>query len=131
LHPNDNQEMRRFLMSMLLGLRRFEEAVSVGESYPEGRFPETTYGPALALFRLGRMRAATERLRRAVSRLSLVARELAAAKPIRVPPEYPGREVMGGADQAYNYWRMDGGAWEKAAGALRWLRRILAGEGGR
>lgn len=63
-------------MAWLLGAGRDAAAVELSEPYPEDFLPETTYGRALALFRLGRAPEADATLRSAMDILPWVAVEL-------------------------------------------------------
>ena len=124
LNPRDNQGIRASAMSWLLAADRDVEAVDLAERYPDDLFPETTYGHALALYRLGRTPEADEAVKAAIDNLPAVAVELLKDTHRAPRDAHPGYESVGGADQAYNYWEADGHPWESSGGALDWLRRV-------
>lgn len=76
LNPNDNQSVRALAISWLLETGQEAEAVNLAKRYPEDFFPETTYGQALALFRLNRLPEAEDTLKKALLNLPAVADEL-------------------------------------------------------
>ena len=124
LNPRDNQGVRASAMSWLLAAGRDVEAVELAERYPDDVFAETTYGHALALYRLGRTPEADAAMKTAIDNLPAVAVELLKDTHRAPRDAHPGYESVGGADQAYNYWEADGQLWESSAGALDWLRRV-------
>ncbi len=126
LNPGDNQGVRCVAMTWLLEAGANEEAAALAEAYPEDSFAETTYGHALALFRLGRFDEADHALRAAIGDLPLVAAELLKTKHRAPRRRYPGSITVGGADQAYDYWQSDGATWSTTPGAMDWLRRVQA-----
>ncbi len=124
LNPNDNQGIRCVAVTWLLQSGGDEEAAALAKRYPEDSLPETTYGRALALFRLRRFDEADDVLREAIADLPLVATEMLKAKH-RVPRRpYPGMVTVGGADQAYDYWKSAGALWSATPDASEWLRRV-------
>ena len=124
LNPNDNQGVRCVAMTWLLEAGGNEDAAALAEAYPEDSFAETTYGHALALFRLGRFDQADDTLRAAIGDLPLVAAELLKTKHRAPRRRYPGSITVGGADQAYDYWQSDGAIWGASPAAMDWLRRV-------
>ncbi len=103
-------------------LDRFEDALDTCERYGDDAMPDTLYGRALALFRLGRRREANLALRTAIKYVPLVKKELLESKH-RVPrTATPGMITMGGADEAYSYWQHWGSLWQEDPKALEWLR---------
>jgi len=125
LNPNDNQGVRAMAQEALFKLGRFEDALEIAKQYPNDIMPETLYGRALALFKLGRRQEATVALQEATECLPLVGKELLETKH-RVPrTARPDMVTVGGADEAYYYWGGWGRFWEQDAEALEWLREIM------
>jgi len=124
LNPNDNQGARAMAIIALLKLGRLEDILKITKQYPGDMLPETLYGRALALFKLGRRREASTALREAVSYLPLVGKELLKIRH-RLPRTARADVVtVGGADEAYYYWKQCGQFWEEDPGALEWLKGI-------
>ena len=124
LNPNDNQGVRAMSQEALFGLGRLEDALELAEQYPNDVMPETLYGRALALFKLGRQREATAALKEAVKYLPLVRKELLETKHHLPRTARPDMVTCGGADEAYYYWEHWGLFWGKDPEALEWLRGI-------
>ena len=124
LNPNDNQGVRAMSQEALFELGRLEDALKLAEQYHNDVMPETLYGRALALFKLGRQREATAALREAVKYLPLVRKELLETKHHLPRTVRPDMVTCGGADEAYYYWEHWGRFWGKDPEALEWLRGI-------
>ena len=124
LNPNDNQGVRAMAEGALFKLGRLEDALKITEQYPDDVMPETLYGRALALFKLGRRREATIALKEAVEYLPLVRKELLKTRHRLPRTARPDRVTVGGADEAYYYWEHMGQFWEEDPEALEWLRGI-------
>jgi tetratricopeptide (TPR) repeat protein len=124
LNANDNQGVRAMTQEALFELGRLEDALKLAERYPNDVMPETLYGRALALFKLGRQREATAALKEAVKYLPLVRKELLETKHHLPRTARPDRVTCGGADEAYYYWEHWGRFWGKDPEALEWLRGI-------
>lgn len=124
LNPNDNQGVRAMSLEALFELGRLEDALKLVEQYPNDVMPETLYGRALALFKLGRQREATAALKKAVKYLPLVRKELLETKHHLPRTTNPGMLTCGGADEAYYYWEHWERFWGKDPKALEWLREI-------
>jgi len=125
LNPNDNQGVRAMAIEALFKLGRFEDALEVTKKYPNDIMPETVYGRALALFKLGQRQEATVALQEAIEYLPQVAKELLKTKHRLPRTARPDRVTVGGADEAYYYWEHSGQFWEEGAEALEWLRKIM------
>ena len=124
LNPNDNQGVRAMAEEALFKLGRLEDALEITEQYREDVMPETLYGRALALFKLGRRREASLALKQAIRYLPLVRKELLKTG-YRLPrTARPDMVSVGGADEAYYYWQHWGQFWEEDPEALEWLRGI-------
>ncbi len=125
LNPNDNQGVRATAQGALFKLGRFEDALKIAKQYPNDIMPETLYGRALALFKLGRRQEATVALQEAVEHLPLVGKELLKTKHRLPKTARPDMVTVGGADEAYYYWEHLGRFWEEDAEVLEWLREIM------
>ena len=125
LNPNDNQGVRALAVTVLLALKRPEEALKVCMAYPDDGLPEVAYGRALALFQLGRDHDATTALREAVRWRPRVAAELLKTRHRRPPSSIPGYITMGGTDEAYEYWQHNGRFWGETEGALPWVAETV------
>jgi len=125
LNPNDNQGVRAMAQNTLLKLYRFGDALELADQYPNDMMPETLYGRALALFRLGRRQEATVALREAIEYLPLIGKELLKTNHRLPKTARPDRVTVGGADEAYYYWEESGQFWEEDTEALAWLREIM------
>jgi len=122
LNPNDNQGVRAMAEEVLFKLGRLEEALKIIEQYRDDAMPETLYGRALALFKLGRRQEATAALKEAVEYLPLVSKELLKTKHRLPRTARPDVVTLGGADEAYYYWERWGQFWQEDPEALEWLR---------
>ena len=125
LNPNDNQGVRGMAIEALFKLGRFEDAVEIAEQYPNDIMPETLYGRALALFKLGRRQEATVALQKAIEYLPLVGKELLKTKHRLPRTARPDMVTVGGADEAYYYWECSGRFWKQDTEVLEWSRTIL------
>jgi tetratricopeptide (TPR) repeat protein len=124
LNPNDNQGIRGVSVEALFRLDRWEDALKITQHYPRDIMPETLYGRALALFKLGRRRQATPALKQAVAYLPLVRKELLKTKHRPPRTDRPDMVAVGGADEAYYYWEGSGRFWKEDPLAMEWLRGI-------
>ena len=125
LNPNDNQGVRTLAEEALFKLDRLEDALKIAEQYPDDIMPDTLYGRALALFKLGRREEATVALQQAVENLPLVGKELLKVRHHLLTTAKPDRVTVGGADEAYYYWEQWGCFWEEDTQALEWLKGII------
>jgi len=125
LNPNDNQGVRAMAEEALFKLGRFEDALEIAKQYPNDIMPETLYGRALALFKLGQRQEATSALEEAIDNLPLVGKELLKTKHRLPRTARPGMVTVGGADEAYYYWEDWRQFWEEDPKALEWLRGIM------
>ena len=126
LNPNDNQGNRAMAGRILVQLGKLDEALNLYGHYPEDIMPDTLYGRALVLFQMGRKREANRALRRAIEYMPLVAKELLKARHRLPKSVIEGSVTVGGADEAYYYWREWGSLWKVNPGALDWLREYYA-----
>ena len=121
LNPNDNQGARSMALELLFALGRWQDAFNLTMRYPEDRLCETIYGRALALFKLGRQQLATTALEDAIVRAPRVRRELIKKTHRRPKPAWHGAIEVGGAEEAWQYWRRFAKFWADTPGALEWL----------
>ena len=124
LDPNDHQGYRAVLMRLLLQTDRNEEALELVDRYPDDLHLELNFGKVLALYRMGREKAARQALERAhelfPKALSMLRRKRV-RKPDDVMPD--GSFRLGGEDQAWLYRQENRFLWEQTPGALDWLKR--------
>lgn len=124
LNPNDNQGIRDLAVGAHLSLNQPEEALKICESYPGDIMPATLYGRAMALFKLNRKKEADKALRKAIAVSPLAFKELLKKRHRRPPSAYPGSVMVGGEDEAYEYWESSKNFWKNTPGALDWVRRL-------
>lgn len=129
LNPGDNQGVRSLAVDLLFARRRPAEVPAVCDRYPDDGMPALPFGRALALFMLDRRDEAAAALREAARQSPLVAKELMKKTHHQPRQHYPGFLTVGGADEAYYYWRESGEHWKRAPGALAWVRATLDGKG--
>ena len=61
---------------------------------------------------------------RPFTRLPLVAAEMLKANHRAPRRRYAGVVVVGGVDQAYDYWKSNGALWSGTSEAVEWLQRV-------
>lgn len=125
LNPNDNQGVRAMTLEVLFKLGKLQDVLKITEQYFNDIMPETLYGRALALFKLGQREKATLALEEAIDNLPLVGKELLKAKHSLPRTAVPGMVTVGGADEAYYYWEHWGQLWEDNPEAVKWLRETM------
>ncbi|MFW6057048.1 MAG: hypothetical protein ACOC9B_07060, partial [Chloroflexota bacterium] len=121
LNPNDNQGARSMALELLFALGRWEDGFNLTMRYPQDMMCETTYGRALALYRLRRHDLANAALSEAVEHHPRVQRELLKKTHRRPKPTWHGGMEVGGAEEAWEYWRRFGRFWRDTPGAFQWL----------
>ncbi len=121
-NPADQQGIRGMALEAAFALGRPEEALRVCEKYSRDILVDTLYARPLALLQEGNIAEATEQLANAVQQYPLVARELLKKRHVRPRGSEPGFVEVGGADEAYEYWRRMGKYWKDTEGALDMLR---------
>ena len=123
LNPEDNLGVRIIIVNLLFSFNQPEKVLKICSSYPDDITPEILYGKPLALFQIGRKKEATKHLKKAITTLPLVAKELLKKKH-KKPKIYPDRVTIGGKDEAYLYWLENKEFWEKTEGSIEWLKSI-------
>lgn len=129
LNPNDNQGVRTLLVGCLFERRRPAEALAVCDRYPGDGMPALLFGRVLALFMLNRKDEAVAALAEAAEYSPLVAKELTKKTHHAPRDHYPGFITVGGADEAFYYWREAGDFWKRTPGALAFVRETLGKKG--
>ena len=85
-------------------------------------------GERLAFFKLGQRQRATAALNKAINYLPLVGKELLKARHRLPKTAMPCLVTIGGADEAYYFWKRWGQFWEKDR-IWEWLKRVLKAAG--
>ena len=129
LNPGDNQGVRALVVDCCLKLKRYKDVLTVCKDSQDDHMAETVYGRVLALFALKRMTPAEKALKQAIAVLPLVAEELVKARHTRPRNMHEGHYTVGGADQAWYYWREAGEYWVQVPGAIEFVREGLKGRG--
>jgi tetratricopeptide (TPR) repeat protein len=125
LNPNDNQGIRSLVVDGFFARRRPAQVLALCERYPDDGMPALLYGRVLALYMLGRTDEAAASLVEAAECRPLVAKELTKKTHHEPRDLHPGYVTMGGADEAFYYWRDAGEYWKRMPDALNWVRKTL------
>jgi tetratricopeptide (TPR) repeat protein len=123
LNPRDNHGFRTLVINADLRAGADRQALELADGYPGDMNPETAYGRALALYRLGQLETATTALRSAITDLPRVPKHLL-ADSIRQPKMTPGYLALGGDDQAWIYREDMRSVWLQTPGAITWLETV-------
>lgn len=128
LNPHDNQGARALVVECNFALNRPEAVLGLCDRFRHDGLEQLLYGRPLALFQLNRGTEAAKALRRAKKIYPLIAEEL--TRKTHTCPEgwQEERITLGGADQAYAYWKEFGKFWRKTPGALAFARKIVSGQ---
>ena len=110
-NPNDNQGIRALIIESYLALGKFEDVLKIQKLFPEDAMPDTLYGVVLANYRLDKMDKAEKSLQEAIKYSPNVAKELIKKKHKKVKSEMPNSTIVGGEDEAYDYWDRIGPLW--------------------
>jgi len=129
LNPGDNQGIRALVVDCCLKLKMYKDVLAVCNDLQSDHMAETIYGRVLALVALKRNTKAEKAFRQAVAALPLVAAEIIKVRHPRPRNMDEGRYIVGGADQAWYYWREMGKYWEEVPGAIDFIRVGLKGRG--
>lgn len=125
LNPNDNQGARGLVVECSFALKRPKAVLALCNRYPSDAMEHLVYGLPLALFQLGRLPRAATAMRRALNLFPRIGEALLRSSH-RPPKDLDEQRIrMGGADQAYLYWRDQGRSWRETPGALEFLRSAL------
>lgn len=126
LNPNDNQGIRYLLAASWQEMERFEELDALLEDYAGDGTAAWTYTQALAAFRDSGDSARSRRLLATAMKSN---QHVSALLPGRTKLPRPSDDYIrrGGEDEAIEYVREFGAAWERTPGAVAWLRDTPAG----
>ncbi|MDZ4163585.1 MAG: hypothetical protein U1C55_00490 [Smithellaceae bacterium] len=125
-NPGDHQGVRGIAIETAFALGRPDEVLRICEKYPEDILVDTLYARPLVLIQLGRIEEAVKLLASATEQYPLVARDLLKKRHVRPRGSEPGFVEVGGADEAYEYWRRMGKNWKNTEGALDLLRQATS-----
>jgi tetratricopeptide (TPR) repeat protein len=125
LNPHDNQGARALVVQCNFELNRPEAVLGLCDRFRHDGLEQLIYGRPLALFQLNRGPSAANAFRRAKKMYPLIAEELAKEAHSRPEGWQEERITLGGADQAYAYWKEYGKFWRKTLGALVFARRLV------
>lgn len=128
-NPNDNQGIRALSIQSNLALEEYSKVLSICNEYPDDTMADTLYGQVLALYKIGKINEAEEKLKRAIEYLPLVAKELIKKEHTPAYSKIPGSITMGGADEAYEYWERVGKYWANDEDTLNFVKSILSKTG--
>lgn len=118
MNPNDNQGVRALAIKAAFALGLPDEVLKVCNNYETDCLVDTLYGRPLAFFQMSKRAQAGKALMHAVDAYPLVAGELL-KKRHTIPKNMSHSYVtVGGADEAYDYWRNLGQFWKATDGAL-------------
>jgi tetratricopeptide (TPR) repeat protein len=120
LNPDDNQGHRGWLVNHYLKAGDDERALAVSPHLEEDALVDTSFGRALALWRLGRLEEAKKQLSAAARETPRTARALVARK-MRQPEISPYGITVGGEDEAWIYREQMRETWRATPAALEFL----------
>jgi tetratricopeptide (TPR) repeat protein len=123
LNPDDNQCHRGWLVNHYLKRGDDERALAVSVLHADDTLVDTSFGRALALWRLGRREEAAARLAEAARQTPRTARALLAAD-MPEPELSPYGVEVGGEDEAWIYREEMLETWRSTAGALECLAGV-------
>lgn len=110
-NPNDNQGAREILADVYVNNGKWNDMLALSNKYPNDYNPSMHFGSALALYKKGGKDKANQELKEAVKHSPLCANILLEKNPKKPKSEMPGYITVGGADQAYEFWREQGKVW--------------------
>lgn len=124
LNPNDNQGIRYILAAWLLDLGRDDELAALLNQYEDDGAAAWAYTQALAAFRNG---GDSEDARQLLAEARQANRHVPAylLGKKKLPKKLPDYIGMGDENEAVAYAADAVGGWNKTAGALDWLSRLM------
>ena len=123
-NPNDNQGFRELKVKICLELNLLDEAEATCDSYQDDYMAGILYGKALVLLMKGESAKAKKHIKHAIAINPEIAKELLKKKH-KQPKNYgSGYVIVGGEDEAYEYWINFGKHWENTPGALKLLEEV-------
>lgn len=128
INPTDNHGLRADVINALLKKNRNQEVIDLAGKFKNDVLPDTGFGHALALYRLGRKEAAAALVRQLNDKMHKhIVRYLTAPRVPKPKMSEMGFNI-GGKDQAWEYRRAMRPTWKKEPGALNWLADVLKGK---
>lgn len=126
LNPDDNHGVRCWLAGAYLKADNADACLRLVEAYPDDASPELRFDAALALYRLGRARSATEALQSAHRETPRITRYLLEKRIAR--PRLSELVVsFDGDDRGWLYREDMRSTWAATPGALEWASKVLRG----
>lgn len=125
INPEDNLGVRYLLMQSYLDTADWQAALAVSQRYPNDAGPDIAYSRAIALVQLGQNEEALECLKTAIYHSPSVARELLKPKHVRPKAELPGYMLLGGEEQAFDYWERNRVHWAKNTEVFKLLKMVF------
>lgn len=121
-NPNDNQGVREIIADIYVKDENWDAMLSLAKQYPSDITPSVAYGEALSYFKKGDVEKATKKLKSCMKYSPLCAKILLQDKPKKPKSSMPGYIHVGGADQAYEFWKTQGQAkaWQEEK-VKQWL----------
>lgn len=119
--PNDNIGVRYILPKLWMETGDLLSIVRLNKEYPDDYSPEFMYTHPLALIMLGEIEKARALLDGARAAFPLVVKELKNKRHPKPKSSFSGGITVGGADQAYEYWRQYGRFWGNSEQAMNLL----------
>ncbi len=126
INPDDNHGVRCWLAGAYLKADDADACLRLVEAYPDDGSPELRFDAALALYRLGRARSATEALQSAHREMPRVTRYLL-EKRIARPKLSEHGVSFDGDDRGWLYREDMRSTWAATPGALKWATKVLRG----
>ncbi len=127
-NPDDNHGTRYWLANALLKAGDSAACLRIVEAHPDDAAPEMSFNAALAHFRLGHARSATELLLAAHRATPRVTHYLL-AKRVSRPKLHEHGVTLGGDDRGWLYRENMRPTWIATPGALEWASKVLSHPG--
>jgi len=122
--PNDNIGVRYLLPKLFLEKGDLLSVIRHCKKHADDYSPEIMYTYPLALVLSGEVEKAKPLLVEAKSQLPLVAKELKKKRHTKPKSSYSYGVTVGGADQAYEYWKEYGKFWSNSLKAMELISGI-------
>lgn len=124
-NPNDNQGIRELLADIYVNNQMVDGMITLSSKYPNDYNPSMNFGLAFAMYKKGEGEKATESLKKAIKNFPLCGKILLEDAPKKPKSDMPGYIAMGGADQAFEFWKEQGKAW-KEEDIKKWLEFVIS-----
>lgn len=125
LNPNDNQGARELAVQCYFGMGDPKGVLQVCERYPGDTLGGTLYGLPLANFQLGNMTTAEKAMKDAIRYRRNIAKELLKKRHVEPTTPMDGYTIVGGKEEAYEYWTEFGRYWKATDGALEFAKTCI------